>query len=66
MAFSVKNSKGTTYYLHATVRALKSGKEQRLFFFSKTAKAGALDKLPDGYEVGESQSGLPILKKKAA
>jgi hypothetical protein len=64
MAFSFKNSKGTTYYLHATTRVLKSGKEQHLYYFSKTPKAGALDKVPDGYEVGESKSGLPFLKKK--
>jgi len=66
MTYSVKNTKGTTYYLHATTRALKDGKEQHLYFFSKTEKAGALDKVPDGYEVGESQSGLPFLKRKAA
>ena len=64
MAFSFKNSKGTTYYLHATTRALKSGKEQHLYFFSKTTKAGVLDKVPDGYEIGESKSGLPFLKRK--
>jgi hypothetical protein len=64
MSFSFKNTKGTTYYLHATTRVLKSGKEQHLYYFSKTPKAGALDKVPEGYEVGESKSGLPFLKKK--
>ena len=64
MAFSFKNSKGTTYYLHSTTRALKDGKEQHLYFFSKTPKAGILDKVPDGYVVGESKSGLPFLKRK--
>lgn len=64
MAFSFKNSKGVTYFLHSTTRALKSGKEQHLYFFSKTQKAGVLDKIPEGYEVGESPSGLPILKRK--
>jgi hypothetical protein len=64
MAFSFKNSKGTTYYLHSTTRTLKNGKEQHLYFFSKTPKAGTLDKVPDGYVVGESKSGLPFLKKK--
>lgn len=64
MAFSFKNSKGNTYYLHATTRKLKSGKEQQLYFFSKTPKMGVLDKIPAGYEVGESKSGLPFLKKK--
>ena len=64
MAFSFRNSKGTTYYLHAKTRALKSGKETRLFFFSKEVKNGALDRVPDGYEVSETANGLPVLKKK--
>jgi hypothetical protein len=64
MAFSFKNSKGVTYYLHANVRTLKSGKEQKLFYFAKTVKAGALDAVPAGYVVMESKTGLPVLKKK--
>ena len=49
------------YYLHG--RAAANGKTT-LYFFSKEAKEGALDKLPDGYEVSEnSATGLPILKK---
>jgi hypothetical protein len=63
-AFSFKNSKGTTYYLHATTRTLESGKQQHLYFFAKTVKAGALDTVPAGYVVSESKNGLPILKKK--
>jgi hypothetical protein len=64
MAYSVKNSKGNTYYLHSTVRALKNGKQQSLYFFAKTTKAGALEKIPEGYVIGESKSGLPFLKCK--
>jgi hypothetical protein len=64
MAYSFKNSKGTTYFLHATTRELKSGKKQQLFFFAKTTKAGALDAVPAGYEVIESKTGLPVLKRK--
>ena len=64
MAFSYKNSKGVTYILHATSRALKSGKTQQLFFFSKEKKAGALDAIPAGYVVAETPNGLPVLKKK--
>jgi hypothetical protein len=63
MAFSYKNSRGTTYYLHSTTRALKSGKEQTLYFFAKTEKDGALNAVPAGYEVSESKNGLPVLKK---
>jgi len=64
MAFSFKNSKGNVYYLHSTTRATKSGKEQHLYFFAKVQKAGALDKVPDGYVVEEAKSGLPVLKRK--
>ncbi len=64
MAYSFKNTKGQTYYLHMSTRELKSGKKQSLYFFSKTIKAGALDRVPDGYVVAESRTGLPVLKKK--
>ena len=63
MAYSVKSNKnGTEYYLHG--RAAANGKTT-LYFFSKEVKDGALDALPEGYEVSEnSLTGLPILKKK--
>ncbi len=64
MAFSYKNSKGTTYFLHASTRQLKSGAEQKLYFFSKEVKTGALDAVPNGYQVVESKTGLPVLKKR--
>lgn len=64
MAYSYTNSRGTTYYLHATKRELKSGKEQTLYFFSKEQKDGTLDKVPEGYEVSETKNGLPVLKRK--
>ncbi len=64
MAYSYKNSNGQTYYLHASKRKLKSGKEGLLYFFSKTVKPGALDSVPSGYMVSESKTGLPFLKKK--
>jgi hypothetical protein len=64
MAYSYKNSKGQTYYLHATTRNLKSGKKQQLYYFAKTQKAGALDAVPAGFTVTESRTGLPVLKKK--
>ena len=63
MAFSHTNSRGKTYYLHATTRKFKSGKEQKLYFFAKTEREGALDAVPEGYEVVETKSGLPVLKR---
>ena len=63
MAFSHTNTQGKTYYLHATTRKLKSGKEQKLYFFAKTERAGALEEIPEGYEVTETRNGLPVLKR---
>ena len=56
MAYGHTNSKGNTYYLHA------KGKR---FFFSKEIKEGALDAVPQGYQVAEMKTGLPVLKKNA-
>ena len=64
MAYAKTNSKGVTYYLHSTTRVLKSGKEQTLYFFAKDVRDNALDAVPEGYEVSESKTGLPVLKKK--
>lgn len=63
MAFTFTNSKGNTYVLHSTIRTLKSGKKQTLYFFAKTEKEGALSDVPEGYEVMESKTGLPVLKR---
>ena len=63
MAYSHRNSKGVTYYLHGKTRILKSGKKSTLYFFSKEVKDGALDSVPAGYVVSETKNGLPVLKK---
>jgi hypothetical protein len=54
MAYGHTNSKGNTYYLHA---------KGRMFFFAKEVKEGALDAVPEGYQVSEAKSGLLVLKK---
>ncbi|GIK43723.1 MAG: hypothetical protein BroJett011_75560 [Chloroflexota bacterium] len=64
MAFSYKNKKGTTYYLHGRETQLKSGQKRTIYFFAKEAKEGQLDALPSGYQVSETANGLPVLKKK--
>jgi len=65
MAFSYRNSKGTTYYLHGRMTTLRNDHKQQIYFFSKTPEDG-LDHLPAGYEVSEGKpSGLPVLKKQA-
>ena len=64
MAFSYTNAKGKTYYLHASTRTLKSGKEHKLYYFAKVEKEeGGLEAVPDGYLVSETKNGLPVLKR---
>jgi hypothetical protein len=62
MAYSFKNSKGTTYYLHSKTTKSASGKDRTLFYFSKEQGSNAAD-LPGGYTVAEMKTGLPVLKK---
>jgi hypothetical protein len=64
MAFTHVNSKGQTYYLHQRDVTLKGGRVQRIYFFAREIKDGAIDALPQGYIVVENpRTGLPILKK---
>lgn len=66
MAYAHKNSKGKTYYLHTKAVDLKgSGKTQTIYWFAGAVGPNALDAVPTGYMVVESQrTGLPLLKKK--
>ena len=64
MAFSYTNSKGQTYYLHKKDVTLKNGRQQTIFFFAREVRDGALDALPPGYKVIETErTGMPVLKK---
>lgn len=65
MAYSFTNSKDRVYFLHKQETTLKNGRPQTIYYFAKEVKDGALDAVPDGYEVSESRNGLPVLKKKA-
>lgn len=60
--FAYTNSKGRTYYLHGRTTFLKDGKQQTIYFFSKSVGEHALGAIPVGYEVYESKHGLPVLK----
>jgi len=64
-AFSHKNSKGQTYFLHMRdVKLRGSGKVQRIYFFARVTGRGSLDALPEGYKVIENKkTGLPVLKR---
>ncbi len=66
MAYSYTNSKGQTYYLHSREVNLRGGKTVRIYWFAKEVdESRAVDEMPAGYEVVESQrTGLPILRKK--
>lgn len=65
MAYSHRNSKGNTYFLHSKNVTLKGGRKQNIYYFAKVAGEFAVDELPAGYKVIESaRTGLPILKKK--
>ena len=66
MAFSVVSTKSQkTYYLHSREVVLRGDRKQRIFFFGGEVKEGALDALPEGYEVMENpRTGLPMLRKK--
>lgn len=66
MAYSHKNSKGQTYYLHSKDVTLRGGRKQTIFYFAREVKEGALDALPAGKSVVENKrTGLPLLKGKA-
>lgn len=66
MAYSVTSKKsGKPYYLHTRTTTLKGGRKQQIYFFAGQPGEGALDDLPEGYQVIENErTGLPILKKK--
>lgn len=65
-AYSYTNSKGQTYYLHTREVTLKNGRVQRIFFFARDVREGALEAVPAGYTVVETKrTGMPVLKKAA-
>jgi len=65
MAYTHKNSKGQTYFLHMKdVKLRGSGKTQRIYFFARDVRKGSLEEVPTGYKVIENKkTGLPVLKR---
>ena len=64
MAYEFTNSKGVKYYLHFKDVNLKGGRIQRIYFFARDVRQGALNSVPAGYKVEETKkTGMPILKK---
>ena len=65
MAYSYKNSKGQTYYLHSKNVTLKGGMKMTIYYFAREVKAEAIDALPEGKTVVENKrTGLPLVKGK--
>jgi hypothetical protein len=66
MAYSQTNSKGQQYFLHMKDVTLKGGRLQRIYFFARDVREGAVDALPEGYvSVENPRTGLLVLKKAA-
>ena len=64
MAYSTTNRRHETYFLHARDIELRNHHSQRIYFFAKSEKSGAIDAVPDGYEIVENpRTGLPVLRK---
>ena len=60
------SSKGLTYRLYAEEATLKSGHSRTIYYFTSGAPKPAarpVERLPDGYEIGEGRNGLPFLRK---
>ena len=66
MAFAYTNSRGQEYFLHSKEVKLRGGDRiQRIFYFAGDVRPEAIDKVPEGFMVIESQkTGLPVLKRK--
>lgn len=64
MAFAYTNSKGQQYFLHKKDVTLKNGRKQTIYFFAREVRDGALDAVPGGYKVVETErTGMPVLKR---
>jgi hypothetical protein len=66
MAYSVNSKKNNKpYYLHSRETTLKGGRVQRIFYFAGQVQDGAIEAVPEGYEVFENErTGLPMLRRK--
>lgn len=63
VVFSFTNSKGKTYFLHKSSTTAGKNRHHTLYFFASEIRDNPLTEIPAGYQVYESRSGLPVLKK---
>ncbi len=65
-ALTYTSSKGLTYRLYEEETTLKSGYSRTIYYFTRGAPKPAarpVERLPQGYEIGEGRNGLPFLRK---
>ena len=62
MAYSYKNNKGVTYTLRSKTHRIRPGLERTLYYFAREDAGNEPTSLPIGYEVRETETGLPVLK----
>jgi hypothetical protein len=65
MPYTYTNRKGDTYTLHRREAPAANGRLRVLHFFSRDVRSGAIDDVPQGYEVTEAPSGMPVLRRRA-
>ena len=63
MAYEYTNKRGNKYYLHGRTTTLRNGRQQKIYYFAREQKDGAIDRIPEGYMVSETANGLPVLKR---
>ena len=65
MAYSYKNKKDVTYFLHRIVVTLRGGnRQQTIYYFGKTVGPAAIDEVPEEFQVVENEkTGLPVLRR---
>ena len=65
MAYKHTNSKGTTYHLNSKEVALRGGKKQVIYYFSRDERPEGTE-LPETHEVMENpRNGFLTVKRKA-
>jgi hypothetical protein len=55
------NSSGKLYTLHSRLVTNPTGEIGKFYYFADAEGEGALDELPQGYEIAEQVDGLPVL-----
>lgn len=64
MAYEFTNTRGVKYFLHSKDVTLKGGRNQTIYYFARDIRPEAIDAVPAGYQVMETErTGMPILKK---